>query len=388
MTLNDDLKRRVSYCYQCGTCSGCCPVSYTQDFSPRAIIYDLLNNPNPQEILQEKNLLACLTCNYCLARCPQNVNFGEFIRQARTELFQKGFRVQESHECFVSNFSNLMARDGIRPTFPKEYIPSNVELASRGEVAYFPGCLAILGAFFDDIGMNFASIAKSSILILDKVLDKPLVLLDHAKCCGHDVLWQGDYETFRKLAEYNVQMIKEAGVKLVITSCAEGYRTMALDYKELFNELPFQVMHITQFLAEKLDRGLLKFEGKVDDHLTYHDPCRLGRHMGEYDAPRKLLKALEKVGAKFSEMERIRERGLCCGVSAFNYCNDFAKAIRVDRLKEAARTAKCLVTTCSKCQIHFNCTLTEKASSDIERIDVQVKDLVTIIAKAMGVLNE
>ena len=57
--INDiKLKKRVSYCYQCGTCSGCCPVSYTQEFSPRAIIYDLLNNPNPEEILKENNLLA------------------------------------------------------------------------------------------------------------------------------------------------------------------------------------------------------------------------------------------------------------------------------------------------------------------------------------------
>ncbi|MHA1276328.1 MAG: (Fe-S)-binding protein [Candidatus Helarchaeota archaeon] len=388
MITDINLKRKVSYCYQCGTCSGCCPVSYTQDFSPRAIIYDLLNNPDPQEILKKDNLLACLTCNYCLSRCPQNVDFGEFIRAARTELFKEGFRVEETHECFVSNFSNIMAKDSVIPKFPKEYIPSNIQLASHGEIAYFPGCLAVLGAFFDDIGMDFSKIAKSSILILDKLLDKPLVLLENAKCCGHDVLWQGDYETFKKLAKYNVNLIKEAGVKLVITSCAEGYRTMAVDYKELLGELPFEVKHITQFLADELVKGHLKFEGELSKNVTYHDPCRLGRHMGEYDAPRKLLKALEKVGVKFSEMERTKQNALCCGVSAFNYCNDFTKAIRVDRLKEAESTADCLLTTCSKCQIHFNCTLSEKKSSEIERINVEVKDIVTLIAEAMGLRQE
>ncbi len=386
MITDINLKKKVSYCYQCGTCSGVCPVSYTQNFSPRAIIYDLLNNPNPQEILKRNNLLACLTCNYCLSRCPQNVDFGEFIRAARTELYKEGFRVEETHECFVSNFSGIMAKENITPKFPKDYIPSNVQLATRGEIAYFPGCLAILGAYFDDIGMDFSKIAKSSILILDKLLDKPLVLLETAKCCGHDVLWQGDYETYKKLAEYNVKLFKEAGVQLVITSCAEGYRTMAVDYKELLGELPFEVKHITQFLAEELDKGRLKFEGELSKNVTYHDPCRLGRHMGEYEAPRKLLKALEKVGVKFTEMERIKENALCCGVSAFNYCNDFTKAIRVDRLKEAERTADCMLTTCSKCQIHFNCTLTEKKSSELERINVEVKDIVTIIAEAMGLL--
>jgi heterodisulfide reductase subunit D len=386
--IDSDLKRQVSYCYQCGTCTGCCPVSYTQEFSPRAIIYDLLNNPKPQEILKKNNLLACLTCNYCLARCPQNVNFGEFIRSARTKLFKQGFRVEETHECFVSNFSNIMANAGVVPRFPEEYLPKSVQLASKGEVGYFPGCLAILGTFFDDIGMDFTQIAKSSILILDKLLDKPLVLLDAAKCCGHDVLWQGDYETFKKLAEFNVNLIKRSGVKLVITSCAEGYRTMAVDYKELFGELPFEVMHITQFLAEQLEKGRLKFEKQLSAHVTYHDPCRLGRHMGEYEAPRKLLKALETVGVKFSEMERTRETALCCGVSAFNYCNDFAKAIRTDRLKEAEKTAESLVTTCSKCQIHFNCLLTERKSSALGQINVKVYDIVTLIAKAMGLINE
>ncbi|MFX1293654.1 MAG: (Fe-S)-binding protein [Promethearchaeota archaeon] len=386
MITSIDLKKRVSYCYQCGTCSGCCPVSYTQEFSPRAIIYDLLNNPNPQEILKKNNILACLTCNYCLARCPQNVNFGEFIRQVRTELFKQGFRVEETHECFVSNFSNLLAKNHVTPRFPQNYLPNNVELASRGEIAYFPGGLAILGAYFDDIGMDFKEIARSSILILDKLLEKPLVLLENLKVSGHDVLWQGDYETFRKLAKYNVDLIKEAGVKLIITSCAEDYRTLAIDYKELFGDLPFDVVHITQFLAEKLDKGRLKFEGEFSKKkVTYHDPCRLGRHMGEYDAPRKLLKAMEKVGVKFIEMERIRENSLCCGVSAFNYCNDFSKAIRIDRLKEAEKTADYLVTTCLKCQIHFNCTLTEKISSELEHIKIKVKDIVVIIAKAMGV---
>lgn len=386
MITSNEIKKRVSYCYQCGTCTGCCPVSYTQEFSPRAIIYDLLTNPNPQEILKKNNLLACLTCNYCLARCPQNVNFGEFIRQARIELFNNGFRVEESHDCFVSNVSNILAKEQVIPKFPRDYIPDNVQLETTGEIAYFPGCLAILGTYFDDIGMDFTKIAKSSILILDKLLEKPLVLLDNAKCSGHDVLWQGDYETFKKLAKYNAYLINKAGVKIVITSCAEDYRTLAIDYKELLGELPFKVMHITQFLAEQLDKGVLKFKKEISKNVTYHDPCRLGRHMGEYDAPRKLLKALEGIGVKFREMERIRESSLCCGVSAFNYCNDFTKAIRIDRLKEAEKTADYLITTCSKCQIHFNCTLTEKKSSELERINVEVQDIVTLIAEAMGLL--
>jgi Fe-S oxidoreductase len=383
-----ELKKRVSYCYQCGTCTGVCPVSYTQEFSPRAIIYDLLNNPEPVEILKKNNLLACLTCNYCLANCPQNVNFGEFIRQTRIELFKQGFRVDEAHDCFVSTSSRIMAMDDVVPEFPEELLPENVELAEKGEVLYFPGVLAILGAYFDDINMNFAAISKSSILILDKLLEKPLVFLKDIKPSGHDVLWQGDYETFKKLAEYNVNLIKKSGAKLVITSCAEDYRTIALDYKELFGELPFRVKHITQFLAEELEQGNLKFEKELSKNVTYHDPCRLGRHMGEYDAPRKLLKALEEVGLKFTEMERIRENSMCCGVSAFNFCNDYSKAIRVDRLQEAENVADCLATTCLKCQIHFNCTLSDRKSSDLTRIDLEIKDIVTLIAEAMGLLNE
>ncbi len=388
MITNNELKKRVTYCYQCGTCSGCCPVSYTQDFSPRGIIYDLLNNPHPEEILKENNLLACLTCNYCLQRCPQNVNFGEFIRHARTEMFKEGFRVAETHECYVSNYSNILARDNIIPKFPKDYLPEDVQVAKTGEIAYFPGALAILGTYFNDINMNFPSIAKSSILLLNKLFTDPIVLLDEAKPSGHDVLWQGDYETFKKLATYNVKLIRESGIKLVITSCAEDYRTLAIDYKELFPDLPFKVKHITQVLAEELEKGNLKFKTEIDLKVTYHDPCRLGRHMGEYDAPRKLLNGLKSIGIKFNEMERIRENSLCCGVSAFNYCNDFSKAIRYDRLKEAEKVAEILITTCSKCQIHFNCLLTEKSSSALSKIDLVVMDIVTLVARAAGLLNE
>ena len=388
--IDNKLKKRVTYCYQCGTCSGCCPVSYTQEFSPRAIIYDLLNNPKPIEILKKNNLLACLTCNYCLQRCPQNVNFGEFIRHARTNMYKEGFRVEETHDCYVSTSSSIVSRGNIIPKFPKDYIPADIKVAEQGEVAYFPGILAILGAYFDDIGMNFSTIARSSILILDKLHDMPIVLLDKAKPSGHDVLWQGDYETFKKLAAYNFNLIKSKGIKTVITSCAEDYRTLALDYKELFGEIPFEVKHITQYIAEEMEKGNenLKFTKNLDLKVTYHDPCRLGRHMGEYDAPRKILEALEKVGVKFEEMERIRENSLCCGVSAFNYCNDCSKAIRVDRLKEAESVADILLTTCSKCQIHFNCTLSEKRSTGSEtRINVQVMDMVTLVAEAMGLLS-
>ena len=96
--------------------------------------------------------------------------------------------------------------------------------------------------------------------------------------------------------------------------------------------------------------------------ITYQDPCRLGRHMGVYEAPRNVLKAIP--GIQFNEMERNRENAICCGVSAWMNCNLYSKAVRMDRLLEAQDTAERLITNCPHCLIHFNCLKNEYAESD------------------------
>ncbi|MCX9010867.1 MAG: (Fe-S)-binding protein [Candidatus Methanoperedens sp.] len=113
--------------------------------------------------------------------------------------------------------------------------------------------------------------------------------------------------------------------------------------------------------------------------MTYHDPCRLGRHMGVYDAPRKALTAN---GAVLEEMEHSKDRALCCGVSSFMNCNEQTKALRITRMDEASATgAKTLITTCPKCLAHFNCLKNEKDA--IKNYNFDIVDLTVFLARQL-----
>jgi Fe-S oxidoreductase len=195
---------------------------------------------------------------------------------------------------------------------------------------------------------------------------------DDERCCGHDALWSGNKEVFLKLARWNLAVIKASGAKTVLFSCPEGYITFKNQYPKYFGKLPFEVLHITEFLARELPKMNLSFNSSPDATVTYHDPCRLGRLAGIYEAPRQLLEIIP--GTRLVEMERNRDNALCCGTSAWMECTNCSKAMQMIRLQEAMQTgAQTLVTTCPKCQIHFQC-----AQNNME-IDLKVVDLYTYL---------
>jgi Fe-S oxidoreductase len=235
---------------------------------------------------------------------------------------------------------------------------------SDSKTGYFPGCVDQLGLFLHDVKTDFGEITTSSLKLLDKLGIKPQIM--NMKCCGHDVLWQGKKDVFERLKDHNKKYIKESGIDTLVTSCAECYRTFSKDY-----DLGIKVIHTSELL-DKL--GL-----KINADVTYHDPCRLGRHMGVYDAPRK---ALEANGIRVKEMEHSKENSLCCGVSNFMNCNEQTKALRIARMDEAQATgAKTLITTCSKCLAHFNCLKNEKDAT--KKYDLDIVDLTVYLARKM-----
>ena len=137
----------------------------------------------------------------------------------------------------------------------------------------------------------------------------------------------------RTTCQFLVQALKESGIKIITCSCAECYRTFAVDY-DLPGTLGIKVEHITQTLQ---GRGL-KFKAPEDVTVAYHDPCRLGRMMGDYEAPRDLIQLVD--GATMVELENNKERALCCGVSSMMYCNDATKAVRRKRLDQGTDAGK------------------------------------------------
>jgi heterodisulfide reductase subunit D len=384
------LREIVKGCYQCGVCTGCCPLGYFLEvYQPSLYIYELLLGDR-EKVLKEGHLWTCLTCGYCYEKCPQNINFPEMVKDARAEMVQElALHGEVAHGEF-SLSQKMMANESLKRNLPDFVVPPGVEVTETGETAYFIGCLPFFDAydyFKKDIGFNALSIAHDTFRILDALFEEPPVILRQEKCCGHDALWRGDVDVFKSLAKQNIETIKASGAKRVITSCAEGYMALKKEYPKYFDLGKVEVLHITELIAQKIDEGTVEFTQSFSPEITvtYHDPCRLGRYMKVYDAPRTILNSMENVGVRFIEMERNKERALCCGVPAFMGCNDFTKGIRTDRLTEAANVAEILVTTCPKCQIHFNCLLNEKRENEEEQeIQLKVFDVVNMVAKAMG----
>ena len=210
-------------------------------------------------------------------------------------------------------------------------------------------------------------------------LDIEPQVLANERCCGHDLLWMGDVENFKRLAEHNLKLIKESGAKKIVTSCPECLVSLKFDYPEMFGKQNYEVLHISELISEKLSKDKLKLK-KLEKKVTYQDPCRLGRFSEIYDQPREVIKAC---GVEFLEMPRNRKNATCCGTSSWVNCDIYSKMIQTDRLKQAKDTgAEILITACPKCQIHFKCT--QNAENYPKEDKLEIVDLVSLFASAIG----
>jgi len=381
-SIHDVLKRtKALYCQECGKCSSSCPITRLDPlYSPRLAVEKALMGLE-DAVLTDKGLWSCLTCYLCRQRCPLDIEYDELIRTCRAKAAANGITGHCSHEGVLFSLSRLMARRETKQN-RLDWVPQGAEVAKTGDVLYFVGCLPYFNVVFDDIGVKHIDIAQSMLRVLNAAGIKP-VLLENERCCGHDLSFAGDLATFVKLAKMNLTAIKNSGVSKVVTTCPECYRTLKLDYAEYVSKPKFEVFHASEFLSDLIDSGKIKFEGKLDKKVSYQDPCRLGRHMGVYDSPRKVITSIP--GVELVEMERNREGALCCGVSAWMSCSRHSKQMQVERLTEARGTAAdLLVTACPKCQIHLNCAMSERLPVKKEDVLIETCDLSVLVARAMN----
>jgi heterodisulfide reductase subunit D len=181
--------------------------------------------------------------------------------------------------------------------------------------------------------------------------------------------------SIKEYINHNIQILKKKGVKEIICNCAGCYKTISEDWPKFVDEsFPFKVTHITEFLAEKLERNRIMLKS-FPKTITYHDPCHLGRHMGIYEEPRIILNSIPD--ANIIEMKNNKENGLCCGAGGGFKAHFPDEALKIAKLRvrEALDDgAEIISTACVFCKNNLNLAI-----KDIDK-EIRVLNIEDILA--------
>src|SRR3954465_11680725 len=256
-------------------------------------------------------------------------------------------------------------------------IPLMAELVSAGEspeILFWVGCA---GSF----DQRAQKITKAFALILEKVGIKYAILGNEEMCNGDPARRAGNEFIFQMMAYQNIQTLNNYQVKRIVTACPHCFNILKNEYPKLGGS--YEVIHHTSFLQQLIDEGKIKmkeggaFKGKK---ITYHDSCYLGRGNDIYEAPRKVLEALD---AELVEMKRCRKNGFCCGAGGAQMFKEEEKGdtrINWDRANEAIGTGSSIVAAaCPFC----NTMLTDGVKAAEKEADVRVLDVAEIVAASM-----
>ena len=370
------IKKTNTYrCLDCGKCTSVCPLSLFSDkYSPRLLVQKGLLE-SADSFLKHDFIWWCLTCGMCREFCESEVHYTEFIREMRSVARRVGHEGTYAHDGALQSLMRIMAQSSLKQNrlgWLTKDLRVKLSSTSPEDVIYFVGCLPHFDVFFADLSVKTIKIARGAIKILNHLGIEPVVMPDE-RCCGRDLLWTGDIDNFRKLAQHNCEEIRNAGVKKVIFSCPEGYHTFKNEYHKHIKQFDLEIIHISEIIAERLPD--MKFK-KTRKSVTYQDPCSAGRLSGLYEEPRQIINAM---GIKLAEMPRNRKHATCCGTSGWVNCGASSKHVQLSRLKEAKSTgADTLITNCPKCLIHFTCAMNDENTPAEARIEIQ--DLVTLTA--------
>ena len=242
------------------------------------------------------------------------------------------------------------------------------------EILFWVGCA---GSF----DQRAQKITRAVALILEKAGISFAVLGTEEACTGDPARRAGNEFLFQMMAYQNIQTLNGYGVKKIVTACPHCFNTLQNEYPELGGN--YEVIHHTTLLQQLIDEGKIKlkeggdFKGKK---ITYHDSCYLGRANNIYEAPRKVLEALD---AELVEMKRCKSNGLCCGAGGAQMFKEEEKGevrINFERTKEAIDTGASIVAAaCPFC----NTMLTDGAKANEKEGELQVLDIAEIIAASI-----
>jgi Fe-S oxidoreductase len=242
------------------------------------------------------------------------------------------------------------------------------------EAVYHAGCMLSFSPDLWNVPKNAVSLLKTAGVDVG-------IMSAEESCCGGRAYEIGYSGEFTKYAEHFLETFNSRGVKQVVTSCSDGYSFFRNLYPKIGIEMKFEVLHTVEYLDCLIKESNLIFTKELPMKVAYHDPCHLGRHLGDegvYTPPRNVLQNIP--GIELIEMERNRENAWCCGAGAgVSQSNpELALWTANERLKEAMDTgAEALVTACPWCERNFNDAVKEYGA------DIEIYDIAEVAFKAL-----
>jgi heterodisulfide reductase subunit D len=379
-----------NYCIECNKCASSCPITRVKSsYSPTKNVMTVSMEKDPcQPVLAD--VWECLTCGTCSQRCPSGVRYEELIAIERAKAIAMGKGYRCAHGEALKLVTDFHTEKDLKQN-RLGWITDDLKVANKGEVLYFVGCQPYLkDTIFSDgternglerIGPETLNVGRSSIRLLNRAGITPVVL-PNERCCGHDALWTGDEAKFKKLARLNIDLIRASGAKVVVVSCAEGYRTLKLDYPKHFGDLGFEVVHTSEYFDKLIKEGKLVPTSAPSPVVAYQDPCRLGRHANVIEEPRSVLAAIPDM--KVVELGLGGRDTTCCGgPNAWANCGQANRLMQFEKFREAkASGARTVVTACPKCLIHLRCALSSRLPNDLSDLDLDFMDINVLLDKA------
>lgn len=366
----------LEWCYGCGKCIPVCPVDVVGEYGPRKLHRKVQTGT---DLLADPDLWLCTTCGNCLRVCPKEVDMIQIMPAVRDAALSGGNAVPgELQDVFEKTFryGNALGENPRRRAQWTKAAGAPVRILPND-----PGPVDVLFYVEDywsyhprgqDAARAFARVAAA--------LGIDWAILGHEeKTLGDSQRLAGEKGLFDALVEDVTATLAKYEFARIVTPDPHAFNALVKEYPKRGHT--FEALHYTQLLAPLA--GQLVWAKELNLKATFHDPCYLGRHNGEYDAPRTLIQAIP--GVELVEMGRCRENGYCCGgggggmwLDGFTR-NHTAERLSERRVREAAQSGADVLVVCCPYEV----SRFEDAAKSTGNDQLRVADIIELIDEAM-----